>query len=117
MSTFKKRAMITEGATCVSVRVCVHNSDALPVCLSLCLIEIHRRNLNEIQMRFIANCSSSGNIQIDLMMIQCISPSNESLIRPLAEIIIEVREGCSAKMGRCFLFSTCLRNLFKNTFK
>lgn len=36
-------------------------------------------------MRFIANCSSTGNMQIDLTMIQCILQSNESLIRPLEE--------------------------------
>lgn len=55
---------------CARARVCVHNSDAVPVCLSLGLIEIHRRNLNEIQMRFMANCWGSGSTQIDLMMIQ-----------------------------------------------
>ncbi len=31
-------------------------------------------------MRFIANCSSTGNMQIELMMIQCILQSEESLI-------------------------------------
>lgn len=36
-------------------------------------------------MRFIANCSNTGNMQIDLMMIQCILQSNESLIRPLED--------------------------------
>ena len=72
---------------CVCVCVCAHPHFQCYACLfeSLCLIEIHRRNLNEIQMRFIANCSSTGNMQIDLMMIQCISQSNESLIRPLED--------------------------------
>lgn len=61
----------------MSVCVCVI-LDAVLVCLNLCLIEIHRRNLNKIQMRFIAKCSSTGNMQIGLMMIQCILQSNES---------------------------------------
>lgn len=56
------------------------------VCLHLCLIEIHRRDLNKIQMRFIAKCNNTGNMQIDLMMIQCILQSNESLIKPLQAI-------------------------------
>lgn len=64
------------------VRVCVYIS-IFSVFLSL--IEIHKRNLNEIQMRFIANCSSTGNTQIDLMMIQCILEPNESLIGPLED--------------------------------
>lgn len=38
------------------------------------------RNLNELPMRFIANCSGAGNMQIDLTMIQCILQPNESLI-------------------------------------
>lgn len=81
--------MITAGAerVCVCVCACTHPYLQCCACLfeSLCLIEIHRRNLNEIQMRFIANCSSTGNMQIDLTMIQCILQSNESLIRPLEE--------------------------------
>lgn len=87
--------MITEGAVCASVCLCARAHVRaytipmlLPFCFSLALIEIHRRNLNEIQMGFMANCWGSGNTQIDLMMIQCISPSNECLIRPLAETII-----------------------------
>lgn len=40
------------------------------------------RNLNELPMRFLANCSSAGNMQIDLTMIQCILQPNECLISP-----------------------------------
>lgn len=72
--------MITAGAVCVCACVYVHISNSVPVCLNVCLIEIHWRNLNEIQMRFTANCSSTGNMQIDLMMIQY-----ESVIRPLED--------------------------------
>lgn len=36
-------------------------------------------------MRFAANCSSAGNTQIDLTMIQCILQPNECLIRQLED--------------------------------
>lgn len=77
--------MITAGAerVCVCLPKLPHFQRYACLFESLRLIEIHTRNPNEIQMRFIANCSSAGNMQIDLMMIQWISQSNESLIRPL----------------------------------
>lgn len=56
-------------------------------------------------MQFIANYSSTGNMQIDLMVIQSISQSNESLIRPL-ENWLKSLLGCErtdAKMMSCCL--------------